>query len=214
MTHTLHREGTAQSLSNDYVVVAKAAKGINDVGAKSKLIELISSAIEFGALNVGHGRGGNYLMTEDSITFNDLCDSVVDTSTITAVFDNYDKFFHFIAFLVENDSGLSITLSGLIDKTQSCCQQLGLRPNSLRQSLGIIGNKEKLATDKIREITTMCGHGLIASRLVEQKIEDIHQGVDNTEDSATQLSKLCLCGIFNSTRCVALMDEAVKTSNG
>ena len=210
MTHSLHREGHVSSLKHDYVIVAKAAKGINESGAKSKLVALISSSLEFGALNVGHGRGGNHLMAEHLTELNELYDSITDTSTITAVFDDFQKFSRFVEFLVAEDSGLSVTLSGLIEKTQACCQQMGINANSLRQSLGIIGNKEKLASDEIREITTMCGHGLIAARLVDKSIKDIQAGTANAKKISLQLSRLCLCGIFNPTRCTELMTAAAK----
>ena len=44
MTHSLHRQGTVEDLSGDFVVLAMAAKGINEEGAADKLREFLHVA--------------------------------------------------------------------------------------------------------------------------------------------------------------------------
>ncbi|MFC1992732.1 hypothetical protein ACFLV3_02830 [Chloroflexota bacterium] len=53
MTHTLHRRGTAESLSGDYVVLMLPAMGINDEGHVPKLQEFLRIALRHKPRNIG-----------------------------------------------------------------------------------------------------------------------------------------------------------------
>jgi hypothetical protein len=202
MTHSLFRQHPTPTTHSDIVVIAKAAKGVNESNAKTKLHTFIEDAIAFGALNVGHGRGGNYRQTEKSR----LKETVKPLSTITAVFDNQHKFMLFFKHLIHIDLGLSITLGGTHQFVHTCCRQQNITPHSQRQSIGVFGNQKKHVSPPVQEITTMCGHGLIAEQLIHASIEDIKQGKTTAEDVAETLEKICLCGIFNASRCREILD--------
>ena len=48
MTHTLHRAGSEQSLSDDFVVLMMPSKDINHEGSAPKLIRPVVAAINVG----------------------------------------------------------------------------------------------------------------------------------------------------------------------
>ena len=47
MSHTLHRRGTPDSLSRDYVVFAMSAKGINADNSKNALKEFLDIVTQY-----------------------------------------------------------------------------------------------------------------------------------------------------------------------
>ena len=50
MTHTLHRAGSEQSLSDDFVVLMMPSKDINHEGSAPKLRRFFELALEQGAI--------------------------------------------------------------------------------------------------------------------------------------------------------------------
>ena len=59
MTHTLHRQGTVESLSKDYVVLAISAKGYNSVGSGEKLKQVKQIMASHSPVNIGDIKIGN-----------------------------------------------------------------------------------------------------------------------------------------------------------
>ena len=53
MTHTLHRKGTKQNLSNDFILLTMAAKGINEDGAADKMREFLRIVSRYNPANMG-----------------------------------------------------------------------------------------------------------------------------------------------------------------
>ena len=53
MTHSLHRRGTAESLSGDYVFIMIQAVGFNEDGAVPKLGEFLRIALRHKPVNIG-----------------------------------------------------------------------------------------------------------------------------------------------------------------
>jgi len=139
MTHTLHRRGTADDLSADYVMLCIRAAGINDSGSK------------------------------------------------------------------EADLGLSVVVSGILDPVNECCQKAGLKRHTVEFSLGIWGKTEKLPSNDILEITTMCGHAMVSAKLVESMVGDIKKGIKSPHDAAKELTSHCCCGVFNPARATKLL---------
>ncbi len=205
MTHTLHRSGSFESLLNDYIVVAKAANGINSDGAKMKLSIFMKSAIEHGAINGGHGRGGCVY----SHSLEHVLEKITDHSTVTVVFDDQSKMFNLIDFLIEKDLGLSIVISGIAETVNDYCKHKGIVPHSIKHSLGIFG-KLSFAEDKILNITTMCGHSLIGIPLVKKLTESVISGKITAEEASLDMAKICKCGIFNPKRGEQLIQELIK----
>ena len=78
----------------------------------------------------------------------------------------------------------------------------------MAQSLGVWGKTELLPSKEVLEITTMCGHAMVAANWVEKMIEDIKKGKTTPEKAAEKLAKPCECGIFNPTRAAELLAAA------
>ena len=63
----------------------------------------------------------------------------------------------------------------------------------------------KLPPEKVLDISTMCGHGMITAARVLSVAEDVKAGRKSAEDGAKDLAKQCDCGIFNPTRAAKLL---------
>lgn len=204
MTHSLHRMGTRENLSNDYPLICMAAHGINEEGAAAKMGRFLEICQRHDPVNFGDMKQGNIFVHEaDKIIQN-----ITDTTLVQVVFDDLSKVEAVLRDLVEESFDLSVVVSGLTDATRECCQKVGLELHTVSQSLGIHGNISHLPNRDVLEITTMCGHGMVASGLVEQMIDDIKKGRTTPEKAAVTLAKPCECGIFNNTRAAELLAAA------
>ncbi|GAG75398.1 unnamed protein product, partial [marine sediment metagenome] len=79
--------------------------------------------------------------------------------------------------------------------------------HTIHLSLGTFGRKELLPSEEILEITTMCGHHCISPQSVKYYVELIKSGKISVENAAKKLSKPCVCGIFNPTRAITLLNK-------
>lgn len=199
MTHTLHRRGTAESLSDDYVLLCMPEPGINDSGSAPKLREFLRIAMHHNPKNIGEMAFGNmYSHKSEEVIAN-------AQKIVHAVYDNSAAVVQVLKELKEADLGLSVVVSGILDSVNDCCQKAGLKRHTVEFSLGIWGKTEKLPSDDILEVTTMCGHGLVPTNLVKSLVEDIKNGRKKPEDAAKELVVHCCCGIFNPTRATKLL---------
>ena len=77
------------------------------------------------------------------------------------------------------------------------------------QSLGVFGSLDKLPPREVREINSMCGHGMVSFNLIKKVIEEVKLGRMTPEQGAHLLAKPCECGAFNLTRARQVL-EAVR----
>lgn len=201
MTHTLHRRGTPESLSHDFVIHAMPAKGINKDGARPKLQGFLRAVRKYRPVNTGDGKRGNQFALDPDDMYENL-------STIThAVLTDADDLAEVLKELKEADYGMSITTSGLFDKLFECCRKAGITPHAMEYSLGVLGRTEKLPEPEISQITTMCGHAMVSQGLVRRLIRKIKQGEITPEEAGVELAKPCQCGVFNPVRAAELLTE-------
>ena len=203
MTHTLHRIGTEENLSNDFVILVMAAKGINEEGAAEKMREALRIASRYHPVNMGDMKTGNIY----AVKFDEIINKVQDTSIVHAVFTNLDIVTEAVKEIKEADLGISVVLSSTFALARGCTHKTGCTIHTVEHSLGIWGATEKLPPNDILEITTMCGHGMIASNLVASLLERIKAGKISAHKASLELAKLCECGIFNPTRAEALLEK-------
>lgn len=203
MSHTLHREGTVESLSHDFVVFMMAAQTVNKPGSKEKLQEFWKIAKKYNPVNMGDGRTGNMLTTD----YDEMIGNMKDGVVAHTVFDNEDAVAGFLNDLREADLGISVIVSGLFDKVGECCKKAGLNPHTVNMSLGIHGKTEKLAADDHREISTMCGHGMITARMIDDMVAKIKKGILTPEGASMKLGELCICGVYNPVRAASLLEK-------
>ena len=199
MTHTLHRRGTAENLSEDYVVLCIPAMGINDSGSDLKLQEFLRIAMRHNPKNIGSITIGNM--------YSHKPEEVIAGAhgIVHAVFDNAEVVTQVLKELKDANLGMSVVVSGILDSVNDCCQKAGLRRHTVEFSLGIWGKTEKLPSNDILEVTTMCGHALVSSNLVKSMVENIQKGIKTPEDAAKELVAQCCCGVFNPTRTTKLL---------
>lgn len=197
MSHTLHREGSVESLKGDYVVLCMSSQGLNKEGSGPKFQRYFEIARQFDPVNIGENKNTGSLAAFD---YDTIVEKTDDGCVCLAVFDQPQKVVGFLRTLKKEDLGLSVVVSGLMDQVKECCEQADLKVHTINLSLGVFGKREKLAGDREREITTMCGHGMITGALVLYHVERIRKGLETAEQASHEVCKLCICGAFNPAR--------------
>ena len=199
MTHSLHRRGTAESLSGDYVILCLPAVGFNDENHDSKLREFLRIALRHDPVNIGAIMLGNM--------YSHKAQEVVDAAhgIVHAVFVSKDVVSEVLKDLKEADLGMSVVVSGIYENVDECAEKAGLKHHTANFSLGIWGKTEKLPSNDILEVTTMCGHVMISTKLVKSMVDEVKAGRKTPEEAAKVLAPQCACGIFNPTRAAKLL---------
>ena len=105
----------------------------------------------------------------------------------------------------EADYGISMVVSGIEEEVHKVCEEIDLMPHTANYSLGFHGKTEKLPSQPVLEITTMCGHALVSKNLVQEVVEDIKNGERTASEAAVELSRQCECGIFSPYRAEKLL---------
>jgi len=220
MTNTLHRFGDRESLQNDYIIFAMAARGINDTDAPPKLQAFLRLALKHNPINVGNAVKGGIFRASPRLTplahwrrreFVDPMDvvqSVESCTTVSAVFDDPTKLESFLRDLRAADLGISINIAALTDEARDCCQRAGITRHSVEYSLGFHGDLNLLPDRRVLELSTMCGHGMISHNFAKKMIDWVKEGRRDPQQAATYLAKFCTCGIYNTTRATHILEEA------
>lgn len=207
MTNTLHRQGTHDSLSRDYVIFVTLAKGINNKGAGPKMKRFLQLALEEGPVNVGTDK-------KNLITANGDVEAMIaginDGSHPTAVFDNPEAIRRLVRKLKKEDLGISITISALTDEVDEILRSEGIVRHSIEHSIGILGRTERLPTQQILELSSMCGHGCISHNHVRKMIDWTKMEKLTPKQAATYLARPCSCGAFNIARGEELLKKAIE----
>lgn len=208
MTHTLHRQGSRDSLSRDYVVLAIPAKGINSSGSGERLRRIKEIMLKHSPVNIGDIKIGNqYSHGVETVVSSPTQDGTV----VHAVYRDVDTLSRVLADLKEADTGMSIVVSGLFDHVAECCRKTGLEVHTTEFSLGVHGNTSRLPDPAILEISTMCGHGMVAFNLVKRMAARVKDGSISAADAARELARQCVCGIFNPARAEELLEKMAGT---
>ena len=219
MTNTLHRYGSAESFKDDYIVFAISARGINDQDAVEKQRRFLEIARKYYPVNMGDASHGSVYHSSKNLNplvhwrrslerdFGTVITGVSCPTTVAAVFDNPDTVVEFVKELKAADLGLSINISGALDKAQECARRAGIERHSIEYSLGFWGQTDRMADRRTLELSTMCGHGMLSFNFVRKLMEWVKQGRRTPEQAATTLARFCSCGVFNTTRACRLFKE-------
>lgn len=187
------------------------AKGVNTQGAAEKLIKVLDIVMEVGPANIGfYGHGS--ILTDISI--DDVKNRFHDNSRIRCCFDEKEKLKEVLRRVKDEDLGLSITVSGLISEIKEISKELELKPHTINISCGVFGRVDHLPTKEVMEVSTMCGHGLISAKLIEEVINRLRKGEMKLDEAIHTLGGPCTCGIFNPSRAretlTAIVNEQVS----
>jgi len=207
MTHTLHRRGSVENLHEDYVLLIFTAKGFNREGSEEKMKQIweVISRYENDLCNFG-----NHDPDRNADTLYDMEKLKKAKSRIAhAVFKDRERLKACLQDLKDGNFGISIVVSCLYDEVNKICEELGLSPHTVNQSLGIHGKTEKLPQESVLEIHTMCGHALVSFHLIDHMLNEIRDGATTCEKAAHELSRMCDCGIFNTDRAEKLLRKII-----
>jgi len=209
MTHSLHREGSVESLKDDFCLLAYCTKGINEQGARQKLLRIIDILQHNGLANLGIPAARK--STKAGLTLIEIRE-MLEKQRIPRFWSSIpgeENIHAVLKALKEGDFGLSITVSGLIGTIMEISRKLDIQPHTISVSGGIHGRTKRLPPPEILEITTMCGHAMVSSGLVEKVVMEIKRRKRTYREGALELSRPCHCGIFNPVRAERLLRRVV-----
>jgi hypothetical protein len=213
MSHSLHRHGSRERLRQDYTFYARTSRYVNREGCGPKLRKILEILLEgqqvnnFGSSHAGKSYVAGLKPEEYALT--------LDTAYgLAACFSEQSAIRSLLAKLKEADTGISIVVSGLIDELGAVATEVGLTPHTVFLSLGVHGKRARLPEERLLEITTMCGHGQVASRLTRAVSERVRAGKMTAEAGARLLAQPCPCGIFNTTRCAKILEAGREAPAG
>ena len=203
MSHSLHRYGTVENLKDDFCIYSRAARGINRENCGDKLRRILSIYLSEKVVNFGSSHSGKCYLA--GLKPEEYARTLDHSYGIIASFADRAAVRGVLRRMKEAEQGISVVVSGLIDEVKEVAREAGLKPHTALLSLGIRGKKALLPAGEILEITTMCGHSLVAGGLARAVVGRVRAGTQSPEEGALQLARPCTCGIFNTVRCAGLL---------
>ena len=222
MTNTLHRFQKPDDPKDDYVVFALASRGINDAGALQKSRDFLLTALKYNPVNLAGGaRNGPMFRPEKDLNPFKLYvrgrSEHVPPEQVVAemdrpgmalvVFDRKENLEGFLTEVKEMDLGLSVNVSSLVEDVREMAPRTGVRLHSINYALGFRGDLYRLPDRQVLGLTTMCGHGLIASNFARKMIDSVREKRVTPEKAAGYMAKFCVCGAFNTSRAVRILRD-------
>lgn len=220
MTNTLHRSGNYENFENDFIVFAIPCRGYNSDGAVEKLKSFLRMALKHHPVNLGDASAGSVFQPSknleptahwkrrESLDWDEIVEGVKSPGTVAAVFDNEKDVVELLEELRHADLGISINVSGLVDRTCECAHQAGITRHSVEYSLGFMDKHNRLADRRTLEVSTMCGHGMISPAFAAKMIQMVKENRRTPAEATRTLARFCTCGIFNPTRAEGLLENA------
>lgn len=205
MSHSAHRNGTPQNLRNDYVIYARTSRWVNREGCGPKLRKILEILLSEKPVNFGSSHSGRSFAA--GLDPDEYAKTLDKAYGVACCFSDEKSVEDVLKKLKEADTGISVVVSGLIEETRKLAGRVGLKPHTALLSLGVHGKKSLLPSKEVLEVTTMCGHGLVASKLVKDVMNKVKSGSMTPKEGAHLLAQPCPCGIFNLDRCVKLMEQ-------
>jgi len=203
MTHSLHREGSTDSLERDYALFIYPARGFNYKGCAPKVRRLVEIVYQVGPVNMIATTLRRNMYS--GVRPEEVLDSIKEGIRVFSVFNRREKIKEVLKRFKAADEGISIVVSGLIDRVRDIALEIGLDPHTINISLGVHGGTDRLPPADIRQFTTMCGHGMVSPILVRDVIRRINSGKISPWEGSLILAKPCACGIYNPHRSAELL---------
>lgn len=208
MSHSAHRCGTVRNLQNDYTMYARTSRYVNREGCGPKLRRILDIFLSEKPVNFGSSHSGrSYAAGLDP---EEYARSLDRAYAVACCFSSREAIKGVLSKLKEADTGISIVVSGLVKEIRKIAGEVGLRPHTALLSLGVHGREDLLPEEDVLEVTTMCGHGLVATDLVQDAAAKVRSGALTPEEAAVLLAQPCPCGIFNLDRCAQLLREQAE----
>jgi hypothetical protein len=205
MSHSLHRYGTEENLQNDYTFYARASRWVNREGCGPKLRKILEIILSEKPVNFGSSHAGKSFKA--GLDAKEYATTLDKAYGVAGCFSDKEAIKRILIKLKEADTGISIVTGGLIDEIVEIAKEIGLKPHTAFLSLGIHGKRALLPEEQVLEMTTMCGHGMVASKLTQAVIKQVEAGEMTPDEGGRLLAQPCPCGIFNTDRCEALLKQ-------
>lgn len=203
MTHSLHRQGHVESLKEDFVVLAYG--GAQSVLATQK--ERLSKKFpRFHKMLKGMFSKRGIIKILRIVRKRE---SKEEFKT-AVVLNSKEELYSYLKRQKDANTGKSVVVSGLFDEVNSCLKELDLCFHTVQFSLGYFGSTELLPREEILEMTTMCGHHMVSTRLVEKVASDVGKGKITPKEAVQAMGKLCACEIFNEARAAKIIEALIK----
>jgi hypothetical protein len=233
VTNTLHRysEHYARDpaeetppVTDDFVVFAMAAKGVNDDDLVAKYRAFLTIALRHDPVNIGDATHGGWLRPQRDLGPTNhwhrenrpdpeaVLRGIDGPTTVAAVFDTYDKMKAFVDDLARDNVGVSINIAAPMDAAHQCCRDAGLTRHSVEYSIGFQGRVDKLPEAQTLELSTMCGHGMVSASFARKMLDLVRENRRTPEQAASYMARFCSCGVFNTIRAARLLEQA-RTGN-
>jgi len=195
--------GDLEDIRNDWVILMCPTIGVNIENDRDKILRFLQICADNHCVTMGEGHTGSDVQNGGREKFYSLLPK--NCIVGEASFDSAEDVAAVLKTLKEEDLGISIVVSGIIDEVDHICKQVGTPHHTVSSSLGIWGRTDKLPSKQVLAISTMCGHGLIAHALVEDMVDRVRKGRITAEDAAWEMAKDCVCGIYNPHRAARLL---------
>lgn len=205
MTHTLHRRTPEAGEKDDFVILCMAAQKFNDKGAGEKLKKVYKIVAESNPDNLADDNLGGRCT---GCTDEQILEHMGDKAYVGASFSDEHRLKKFLKDLKEADLGMSVVVSGNYKVVFELLKELDIRPHTVNMSLGIFGNKNILPKEEILSVSTMCGHGMVSVKRIENTIDMVKTRELTPEEGGLRLASTCTCGIFNPVIASRLLKNA------
>ena len=73
-----------------------------------------------------------------------------------------------------------------------------------------MGNTQMLPQKEVKDISVMCGHGLISYELIKKLVGEVKKGRKTPKQAAEEMAKCCICGVFNVKRAEAIITSMME----
>lgn len=202
MTHTLHRTGTTTDQEGDYTLMAMATKDMNHKGSREKLVQILRICLRHNPINIGDTQQGDMYLLGSA---EEVLKRMVDGAIAHAHFDSKENVIAALKDVREANLGMSVIVTGLLDEVKDCCAKAGLTPHTQAISLGVWGKTNRLPDREYMDIHTMCGHGMVTLGMIDHAVDKVKKKKWTLQQAAVELTKPCVCGVFNPTRAQDLL---------
>ncbi len=227
MTNTLHRFGKPEGMHDDYLVFLLTSRGVNDIGADEKSKKFLRIAEKYHPVNYsGEHQGGSAYRPEkhlnlftlyvrgrrEMVTVEQMAEEMSPPGRALVVFDNKEALEGFLKEIKEADFGISVNVSALVEDVREMTSRTGIPPHSINYALGFRGNHYRLPDEYVLALTTMCGHGMVSNNFAKKMVDLVKEKRVTPEKAAGYMAKFCVCGAFNTSRAVHILNSAKTAS--
>lgn len=205
MTHTLHRRTVIEGFGEDFAILCMAAQKYNDSGAGEKLkkiYQLVASTVPDNLAD--DNLGGRLTGYSDE----EILEHMGDKAYVGATYTDRNRLREALVKIKQADLGMSVVVTGNYDTVFEVLREAGLKPHTVNMSLGIFGKTDMLPPKNVLTIATMCGHGMVPPKRIEETLKTVKEGKCSPEAGGRQLASTCTCGIFNPKTACKIMEKS------